>query len=75
MNGNCYTYPFILPNVPLKSPLATSLNCLEYALVHDAAFIETCDTAIVHTISQHKKAALKELDAGLALLQPPVDIN
>ena len=33
MNGNCYTYPLILPDVSLESPLATWLNCLDYALI------------------------------------------
>ena len=39
MNGNCYTYPLILPEVTIDdpenegqvNPKATSLNCLDYA--------------------------------------------
>ena len=61
--------------MPLESSLATSLNCLEYALVHDAAFIEKCDTTTVHAISQHRKAVLQELDKELALLKPPDDVD
>ena len=75
MDGNYYTYPLILPDVPLDSPLATSLNYLPYALIHYDAFIEKCDTATAKAISQQKKAALQELDAELTLLQPPVVAN
>ena len=75
MNGNCYTYPLIFPDVSLESKLATSLNCLDYALIRDDAFIEQCDKATVHAISQHRKAALQELDDELHLLRTPVDID
>ena len=61
IDGNCYTYPLILPDVSLKSILATSLNCLDYALIHDDAFIKKCDKATVHAISQHRKAPLLTL--------------
>ena len=58
--------------VSIDSPLATSLNCMKYALIHDDAFIEKCDTATANVISQHKKAALQEFDAELTLLHPSV---
>ena len=75
MNSDCYTYPLILPNVSIESKLATSLNCLDYVLIHDDAFIEQCDKATVHAIPQHRKAALQELDDELHLLKTPIDVD
>ena len=65
MNGNCYTCPFILPDVSLESKLAPLLNYLDYGLIHDDAFIEKCDKATVHDISEHRKVLLQELDDEL----------
>ena len=75
MNGNCYTYPLILPDVPLESPLATSLNFFDYALIFDDAFIEKCDKATVNAISVHRKEALQELEHELELQKPPIDVD
>ena len=74
MNGNCYIYPLILPDVSLELKLATSLNCLDYALIYDDAFIEKCDKATVHAISVHRKAALQALEDELKLQKPPIDV-
>ena len=69
MNGNCYTYPLILPDVSIKdpenegefNPKATSLNCLDYALVYDDAFIKECNTATKYAVSGHQKQSCKPL--------------
>ena len=65
--------PLILPDVSLESKLATLLNYLDIALIHEDAFIEKCEKATVHAISEHRKAALQELDDELQLLKTPVD--
>ena len=57
--------PLILPDVSLESKLATLLNYLDIALIHEDAFIEKCEKATVHAISEHRKAALQELDDEL----------
>ena len=75
MNGNCYTYSLILPEVSIESKLATLLNCLDYALIYDDAFIEKCDKATVHAISAHRKATLQALEDELELQKPPVDVD
>ena len=75
MNGNCYTYPLILPEVSLESLLATLLNCLDYALIFDDAFIEKYDKATVHNISVHREAALQALDNELEHQKPPIDVD
>ena len=75
MSVNCYTYPLILPDVHIDSPLAISLNCMKHASIYDDAFIEKSDKETANAISQHKKAALQELDAELTLLHPPVVPN
>ena len=67
MNGNCYTYPLILPEVFIESPLVTLLNCLDYALIFDDAFVEKCDKAMVHAIAVHQKVALQALEDELEL--------
>ena len=72
MNGNCYTYLLILPEVSIESPQATSLHCLDYALIYDDNFVEECEQATVHAISVHRKAAFEALDKELALQQPPI---
>ena len=75
MNGNCYTYPLILPDVSIESRFATLLNCLDYALIYDDAFIEKCNKATVHAISAHRKAALQALEDELELQKPPIDVD
>ena len=75
MNGNCYICPIILPDMSFKLTLATLLNCLDYALIHNDAFIEKCDKATVHAISAHHKAALQALDNKLQLLKPSIDVD
>ena len=75
MNGNCYTYPLILPEVFIESPLVTLLNCLDYALIYDDAFIKKFDKATVCTISAHCKKALQALEDELELQKPPVDVD
>ena len=72
MNGNYYTYPLILLEVSIKSPLATLLNCLDHTLIYDDDFIKQCDKATVHAILVHRKAALQALDNDLALQKPPI---
>ena len=62
MNGNCYTYPLILPEVTIEDPAANSLNCLDYALIYNADFIEDYKQATLHAISEHRKTALKALE-------------
>ena len=75
MNGNCYTYPLILPDVEFLdanddfNPLATSLNCLDYALVYDDAFRDKCDVAYTDALEVYKKKTLQALAVKLAL--PP----
>ena len=69
MNGNCYTYPLILPIVSINDPAyeddinpkATLLNCLDYAFIYNDDFIEDCTQAALHAISVHQKAAWKLL--------------
>ena len=75
MNGNYYTYLLILPEVLIESKLATSLTCLDYALIYDIAFIGKYDKATVHAISAHHKAALKALDNELELQKLPIDVD
>ena len=83
MNGNCYTYPLILPEVSINDPAyeddinpkATLLNCLDYALICDDNFIEECEQATLHAISIHRKAVLKALEEELALPKPLIAIN
>ena len=61
MDGNCYTYPLILPEVTIKdpekegefNPKATSMNCLDYALVYDDVFIKECDATTKYVVSEH----------------------
>ena len=72
MNGKCYTYHLILPDVPIYSPLATSLYRMEHTLIHNDAFLEKCDTETANAISQHKQATLQEIDDELTLLQTGV---
>ena len=74
MNRNCYTYPLILPEVTIDdpenegqvNPKATSLNCLDYDLVYDDAFVKECATTTLHAVFEHHKATLKALDEELA---------
>ena len=53
MNGKCYTYPLILPDVEIDSPLATSLNCMDHALIFDDDFVDECQTATANAVTQH----------------------
>ena len=70
MNGNCYTYPLILPEVSIDdpenegqvNPKATLLNCLDYALIYDNKFVQDCEQAILHAVAEHRKAALVALE-------------
>ena len=74
MNGNCYTYPLILPEVDFVDPAndnevnpkATYLNCLDYALIYDDDFVKKCDDAVTDAISKHRKEALQTLAVELA---------
>ena len=83
MNGNCYTYPLILPKVSTKdpenegefNPKATSTNCLDYALIYNDDFIEDCKQATLHAISEHRKTALKTLEEELAPPTASVAMN
>ena len=75
LNGNCYTYSFILPEVSIESPLATLLNFLDHALICDDDFIEKCNKATVHVVLVHHKAALQALDNELVLKKPPIDVD
>ena len=59
----------------IESKLATLLNCLDYALIHDDAFIEKCDKATVHAVSAHQQAPLQALDDALELQKRPIDID
>ena len=82
MNGNCYTYPLILPEVKIDdlayenqiNPKANSLNCLDYAL-YDDNLIGDCKQATLHAISEHRKAAFKAFKEELAPPSASVDIN
>ena len=73
MKGNCYTYPLILPEVSIESPLATSLIFLDQALIYDDDFIEKCKIATVYAVSVHRKAALQALEDKLSLQKPPIE--
>ena len=82
MNGNCYTYPLILPDVnfvdPLDStqvnPKATSMNCLDYALIYDDDFPHECKEAVTNIVDVHPKESLKALAVELAL-PPAADVS
>ena len=60
MNGNCYTYPLIFPKVSINdpenegqvNPKASSLNYLAYDLVYDDNFIQDCEQATLHAVSE-----------------------
>ena len=67
MNGKCYTYPLILPDVHIDSPLATSLNCMEQALLYDDDFVDKCNTTTATAVAQHKQTSLLQLDEKLTL--------
>ena len=77
MNGNCYTYPLILPEVDFLDPVddnqinpkATSMNCIDYALVYDHDFVKQCDDAVTDAVAVYKKETLQALAVELAL--PP----
>ena len=58
MNGKCYTYPLILPDVEIDSPLATSLNCMDHALIFDDDFVDECQTATATAVKQHTETSL-----------------
>ena len=73
MNGNCYTYPLILPEVSIESPLATLLNCLDHALIYDDDFIAECEQATVHAVSIHHKAASQAFEDKLLLQKLPIE--
>ena len=70
MNGNCYTYPLILPEVSIKDPdienavhsKATLLNCLDYALIYDDESAKDFEIATLRAIDEHPKAALEALE-------------
>ena len=49
MNGNCYTYPLILPDVDIENLQATSFNSQDHAIVYDDKLIEECTTATTDT--------------------------
>jgi len=55
------------------NPKATSLNCLDYALVYDDDFIKDCKPATAHAVFEHQKATLKALAEELAT--PPPTVN
>ena len=67
--------PLFLPEVSLASPLATLLNCLDYALIFDDVFIEKYDKATVHAISAHRQPTLQALEDEFELQKPPVGID
>ena len=83
MNGNCYTYPLIIPEVSIVDPVyedhmnpkANSLNCLNYALIYDNDFIEDCEQATLYAISEYQKEALKALKEELAPPTASITLN
>ena len=72
MNEKCYTYPLILPDVTIDSPLATSLNCMEHALIFDDAFVDECNKATATAVQQHKETSLQQLDEEIKLFKARV---
>ena len=65
MNGNCYTYPLILPDVDINNLQATAFNSLEYTMAHDDDFFVKCATATTDAIDNHRKVAFSDLDIEL----------
>ena len=82
MNSNCYTYSLILPDVDLVdpdncnriNPKATSMNCLDYALLYDDDFVKQCDGAVTNALSVQHKESLQALAVELAL-PPAADVS
>ena len=70
MNGNCYTYPLILPDVDFEDPKATSFNSKSHALIYGKSFIKDCATVTTDAIDKHCEAALSALEQEL---QPKSD--
>ena len=83
MNRNCHTYLLILSKVSIDdpkiegqiNPKATSLNCLDFALIYDDEFSQNCETTTLHAVAEHCKAILAALAQELAPPSKSVAIN
>lgn len=56
MNGNCYTYPLILPDIEFEHPEANLSNPKTHVLMYDENFIQDLKTATLHAINEYCKA-------------------
>ena len=75
MNGNCYIYPLIPPDLPLEYPEANSSNSKEYTLVYDDdEFVQDFKVAIFHAIEVHRITYLETLAKKLKLMSSYVNL-
>ena len=56
----------------IDSPLATSLNCMDHALIFDDDFVEECQTATANAVKQHTESSLQHLDEEIKLFKARV---
>ena len=61
-DGQCYTHPFILPDMPDDSPYANCATSSTYALKADPTFKEECDRASETAINNYRTDLWREIN-------------